>query len=464
MDSISAPNSTPSVHPMTLKFSKYEDIWPDEVHAAFMEALSLYPPMGKRRIKYYLLKKGEDKKSVDFHDSSRVKAFGRCQLIQLYILEKTGQSRTRKQVSSHLQRLKKMHRKNPEFLSRLEPKESSLGSSCAEPVPGPEVIGTSGGAKLVALPSSFQSSAASGNKDSEHSRTMHLDVHLPASTNIEHAHNCWKIKNETLDSSYCDAQEPHEAYEGAFLDPHPALQPLVIQNPSIERSYSSMSDKSALHPCNSMSLRRLAAGLPALQRQMELPSPSYQDICDTAEFANTLGSATGLISQPESCFQNSLFSHTTTQYDKDYNDTDYRNNLCSPHPTTKTCYSAPDYGQWSDYSSLPTHALSELKNHIMRWGRYGTFGIPSDAGASSVRGPYDLTYPESGYSSESTSPNTSTEYSWSSDEKLWRLNSGSPDGYDPYGTSVLKPTPIYPESYVHSGADMPLSSCSGAAF
>lgn len=38
---------------------------------------------------------------------------GRCQLIQEYILKKTGKLRTRKQVASRLQRLRQTHKDDP---------------------------------------------------------------------------------------------------------------------------------------------------------------------------------------------------------------------------------------------------------------------------------------------------------------------------------------------------------------
>ena len=66
--------------------------------------------MGKRRLKYYRVSTHENE---HFSEANRTRSFGRCQLIQSYILEKTGKNRSRKQVSSHLQRLKKIHKDNP---------------------------------------------------------------------------------------------------------------------------------------------------------------------------------------------------------------------------------------------------------------------------------------------------------------------------------------------------------------
>ncbi|KAH7930862.1 TEA-domain-containing protein [Leucogyrophana mollusca] len=93
---------------------RYEEIWSEDVHAAFMEAVSIYPPMGKKRIKYRRVLENSTNNLEP--DPSHIKSFGRCQLIQSYILERTGKVRTRKQVSSHLQRFKKIHKNNPSSL------------------------------------------------------------------------------------------------------------------------------------------------------------------------------------------------------------------------------------------------------------------------------------------------------------------------------------------------------------
>ncbi|KAH7916006.1 TEA/ATTS domain family-domain-containing protein [Hygrophoropsis aurantiaca] len=107
-------SALPSLTPAGSK-KRYEEIWSEDIHAVFMEAVAIYPPMGKKRVKYRRVL--DDQTNSMDAKLSDVKSFGRCQLIQSYILEKTGQVRTRKQVSSHLQRFKKIHKHNPSSLS-----------------------------------------------------------------------------------------------------------------------------------------------------------------------------------------------------------------------------------------------------------------------------------------------------------------------------------------------------------